>query len=159
MTYERKALAWLTFFALFLAFVWLLSDILLPFVVGLIIAYFLDPIADRLCRAGMSRVIATTLIMVVMIVLILFLFLFLVPLIASEIRDLIAGIPDQLQAMRSALEDLARRWFGDKFPVFQAELERTVADWSKDWSSYATGVLKSIWSGGLAVVNFLSLIL
>ncbi len=159
MSYERKALAWMSLFALFLAFIWLLGDILLPFVVGLIIAYFLDPVADRLCRAGCSRVFATSLIMITLVFVILFLLLFLVPLIASEVRDMVAAIPEQLQAIRVALEDLARRWTGDKFPAFQEELKRTVANWSSDWTAYASGFLKSLWSGGLALVNFLSLIL
>lgn len=159
MSYERKALAWLTLCLLFLVFVWMFSAILLPFVVSLIIAYFLDPIVDRICRWGFSRAFATTVIMVSLVFVVLFLVLFMVPLIVNETRQLAAGIPDQLQSLRGALEDLARSWLGDKFPQFQAELERTVAGWSNDWSTYASGVVKSVWSGSLAVVNFLSLIL
>ena len=97
--------------------------------------------------------------MITLVFVILFLLLFLVPLIASEVRDMVAAIPEQLQAIRVALEDLARRWTGDKFPAFQEELKRTVANWSSDWTAYASGFLKSLWSGGLALVNFLSLIL
>jgi len=159
MTYERKALAWLFLFALFIGFVWLFSDILLPFVVGLIIAYFLDPVADRICRAGFSRAFATTVIMVGLVIVILFLVLFMVPLIANETRQLVEGIPEQLQSLRTALEDIARTWLGDRFPTFQMELERMVAEWSGSWTKYASGFLKSVWSGSLAIVNFLSLIL
>jgi len=159
MSYERKALAWMSLFALFLAFVWLLGGILLPFVVGLIIAYLLDPVADRLCRAGCSRTIATILITVTLVIVVLFLVLFLVPLVASEVRDMIRAIPEQLEVIRGALEDLARRWAGDRFPAFQDVLKRAVANWSNDWTVYASGVLKSLWSGSLALVNFLSLFL
>ncbi len=159
MSYERKAMAWLALFGLCLAFIWLFSDILLPFVVGLIVAYFLDPLADRICRAGFSRVIATTIIMISLVFILLFLILFMVPLIANELRQLIEGFPGQLQSLRIALEDLARSWLGDRFPAFQAELQRSISGWSKDWTGYASGVLKSVWSGSLAVVNFLSLIL
>ena len=95
MSYERKVLAWLIIGTLFIAFIWLFRDILLPFVVGLIIAYFLDPIADRLCRAGISRVIATTLIMVVLVLAGLFLILFLVSLVVSEIA--LVGIGCDIQ--------------------------------------------------------------
>ena len=38
---------------------WFLGDVLLPFVLGGAIAYFLDPVADRLERLGLSRVAAT----------------------------------------------------------------------------------------------------
>ena len=34
---------WVGAAAVFLLFLWLLNDILLPFVVGIVVAYFLDP--------------------------------------------------------------------------------------------------------------------
>ena len=37
---------------------WLLSDVLLPFVAGMALAYLLDPLADRLERLGVSRLVA-----------------------------------------------------------------------------------------------------
>ena len=43
----------------FLLLLWFLGDVMLPFLVGGAIAYFLDPVADRLQRAGLSRVAAT----------------------------------------------------------------------------------------------------
>ncbi|MGB1463579.1 MAG: AI-2E family transporter, partial [Parvibaculales bacterium] len=36
-----------------------LSDIMLPFVLGFALAYFLDPLADRLEALGMRRSLAT----------------------------------------------------------------------------------------------------
>ena len=41
--------------AVFLLVMWFLGDVLLPFVLGMAIAYLLDPVADRLERMGMSR--------------------------------------------------------------------------------------------------------
>jgi len=38
---------------------WVLGNVLLPFVMGGAIAYLLDPTADRLERLGLSRVLAT----------------------------------------------------------------------------------------------------
>ncbi|MEL6288452.1 MAG: AI-2E family transporter [Pseudomonadota bacterium] len=159
MTYQQKAVAWLVIFALITAFIWLFSEILLPFIAALILAYLLDPVADRLTGLGIPRVIATTLIVAGLIVFLLFLILFLAPLVVNEVRQLAAAIPDQLAALRTALEDVARRGLGDRFPEFQAELERSISELSVDWSQYATGVLQSVWSGSLAVVNFFSIIL
>lgn len=45
-----------------LALLWFLGDVLLPFVLGSAMAYFLDPVADKLERMGLSRVAATALI-------------------------------------------------------------------------------------------------
>ena len=51
--------------AVFFVLLYLLGDVMLPFVVGAAIAYFLDPIADRLQRRGLTRVASTTLISLV----------------------------------------------------------------------------------------------
>ena len=48
--------------AVFFVVLWFLGDVLLPFVLGGAIAYFLDPVADRLERMGASRVAATAII-------------------------------------------------------------------------------------------------
>ena len=51
---------WLGAAVVFVLLLWLLNDILLPFVVGMAVAYFLDPIVVRLQRMGLSRTWATT---------------------------------------------------------------------------------------------------
>ena len=48
--------------AVFFLALWLLGGVLLPFFVGGAVAYFLDPIADRLEKLGLGRALATTLI-------------------------------------------------------------------------------------------------
>ena len=58
MTLERQVVFWLAALAVFVAVLWLLSDILLPFVAGMALAYLLDPLADRLERLGVSRALA-----------------------------------------------------------------------------------------------------
>ena len=60
MTLGRQAAFWIGVLLLILLFFWVFSEILLPFILGLALAYLLDPIADRLERAGMSRFWATS---------------------------------------------------------------------------------------------------
>ncbi|GAA0294339.1 AI-2E family transporter [Rhodovulum strictum] len=45
--------------AVFLGLLWVLGDVIMPFIVGMAVAYFLDPVADRLERLGLSRAGAT----------------------------------------------------------------------------------------------------
>ena len=56
---SQQAKYWGLSTAVFLLLLWLLGDILLPFFVGAAVAYFLDPVADRLETAGLSRAMAT----------------------------------------------------------------------------------------------------
>ena len=47
MSFERQLAFWLATYVVIIVLLWLLSDILLPFVAGMVIAYLLDPLADK----------------------------------------------------------------------------------------------------------------
>ena len=50
MTIRRPVAFWIAALATLIALVWLLHDILLPFVAGMVVAYLLDPLASRIER-------------------------------------------------------------------------------------------------------------
>src|SRR5690554_5474506 len=54
----QQVLIWVSVLLAFLIVMWLLSGILLPFLVGAGVAYFLDPLVGRLHRWGVPRVLA-----------------------------------------------------------------------------------------------------
>src|SRR3546814_6644845 len=60
LTGQQRTLAWVALVALFLLCIYALRDILLPFVMGMAFAYFLDPVCDWIERRGVSRTVATT---------------------------------------------------------------------------------------------------
>ena len=60
---RRQLVFWLLAAVVFIAFVYVFSSILLPFVAGMVLAYFLDPVADWLERLGLSRTAATLVIL------------------------------------------------------------------------------------------------
>ncbi len=53
MSVRGQMIYWLFALAALIAFVWLLSSILLPFVAGIAVAYFLDPPTDKLEARGL----------------------------------------------------------------------------------------------------------
>ena len=85
MTRQRQNLYWLLAFAVFLLAVYLLRSILLPFVLGIAVAYFLDPVADWLERRRLSRTLAATLLTIVFLVGVGLFFALLVPLLQSQL--------------------------------------------------------------------------
>ena len=56
---REQAKYWGIALAVFFLALWYLAAVMLPFLVGGAMAYFMDPIADRLERAGFSRIAAT----------------------------------------------------------------------------------------------------
>ena len=79
---------------IFLASVWLLGNVLMPFVIGGAIAYFLDPVADRLETAGLSRAMATAVITVAGILVFVILALLVIPALVDQAVSLIEIAPE-----------------------------------------------------------------
>ena len=63
---------------------WFLSDILMPFLLGGAIAYFLDPVADRLQRLGLSRLLATVSITIGVVVAFIVLAFMVIPTLVQQ---------------------------------------------------------------------------
>ncbi|MEL7079997.1 MAG: AI-2E family transporter [Pseudomonadota bacterium] len=70
--------------AVFLLLLWFLGNQLLPFVLGAAIAYFLDPVADKLERMGCSRVVAVGLITLGAILVFVIMALLVVPTLVEQ---------------------------------------------------------------------------
>src|SRR6056297_1251354 len=97
--------------AVFVALLWLLGDVLLPFVLGGAIAYFLDPVADRLERAGLSRAAATALITIATLLVFVIGALLVIPALVNQTVQLV----DQLPAMAGKLRDFVQTRFPSAF--------------------------------------------
>ncbi len=95
---------WLSGAVILAAVLWLLGDVLLPFIIGLALAYLLDPIADRLEAAGLSRVLATLLITLVAVIVVLILIAVLIPLLIGQLVGLAEELPEYLQQLQKFAE-------------------------------------------------------
>lgn len=80
--------------AVFFLVLWVLDDVILPFVLGAAIAYFLDPVADRLERAGCSRAVAVAIITFFALLLFVVLALLIVPMLVTQAASLIDSVPE-----------------------------------------------------------------
>ncbi len=87
----------------FLVLLWFLGGVLLPFIVGGAIAYFLDPIADRLERLGLSRVAATTVISLIVLLAVVLLVLAVIPTLVNQLTALINAAPDIAKRLQGFL--------------------------------------------------------
>jgi predicted PurR-regulated permease PerM len=76
-----------------------LSVILLPFVLGFTLAYFLDPLADRLERVGLPRLVATNVITFAFGFMVLAGLVFGLPALAAELGGMVERIPVYTQRL------------------------------------------------------------
>ena len=94
--------------AVFVVVLWLLGNVLLPFLVGGAIAYFLDPVADRLERLGLSRALATATITLLAILIFVALMLLVVPLLIQQTGQLMNTAPQLFENLQ--------RFLSERFP-------------------------------------------
>jgi predicted PurR-regulated permease PerM len=88
--------------ALFAFFVvlWFLGSVILPFLVGGALAYFLDPVADRLERLGLSRVAATSVITLMGVMVLALMILAVIPTLIEQLTALINAAPEIARKMQ-----------------------------------------------------------
>ncbi|KGM50510.1 AI-2E family transporter [Pseudooceanicola atlanticus] len=89
--------------AIFLLALWWLGDVILPFVLGGAVAYFLDPVADRLEAMGASRALATGIITLVALLIFVVLLLLVVPTLINQAIDLFNIAPKVFQDFQAFL--------------------------------------------------------
>jgi phosphatidylglycerophosphate synthase len=113
---RRQIFFWLLALGLFIAFMMVFRSILLPFIAGMALAYFLDPVADWFERRGLSRLMATIVILLAFIALFAISLIVIIPVLVTQAADLGGRIPGyitQLQELLSSestiMPDLVQR--------------------------------------------------
>ena len=94
MPVHQQAKFWGIAAAIFFAALWGLGNVILPFVVGGAVAYFMDPVADRLERMGLSRTAATSVISIIALLIFVLLSLLIIPMLLRQLIQLVNEAPN-----------------------------------------------------------------
>ena len=156
MLVKRQVAFWAAALAGFIAALWLLRDILLPFVAGLVLAYLLAPVTDRLDRLGLKRVLAALLIIGTFIVVLVVLVILLAPILIGQLGGLAENLPGYVSRLQSLITDPNRPWLrkllGATFD------DATIGDLVKQATGGLAVFVRSLWSGGQALLSVFSLL-
>jgi len=142
-----------------LILLWAFQSILPPFVIGMAVAYFLDPICDRLQRIGLSRTLATTVVTLLFVIFIGVLLGLLVPLVVGEIAQLVRQLPTYFEQFRARMEELSRLMEAQLDPFILDQIGQFLAGSQQRLTEWITGLARNIVSGGFALFHVLSLLL
>ncbi|TGQ12125.1 AI-2E family transporter [Mesorhizobium sp. M2E.F.Ca.ET.166.01.1.1] len=154
---RRQVFFWLATAVLLALFLYVFSGILLPFVAGMVLAYFLDPVADWLQRLGLSRLMATVVILIAFIVVVVLALVILVPVLATQMADFARKLPEYLTRLQSLITSFDPKWLEQRFGVNAAGLRDGLNSLLTSGFSLLTTVFTSIWSSGVALVSVVSL--
>jgi predicted PurR-regulated permease PerM len=156
---NRSAFFWLTLGLLFFVFIFLIRGILLPFVVGMLAAYLLDPAADRLEARGFSRSVSTLLITGFFFLVLAIIFIVIPPVIVNQLSGLIAALPDYLNAFHAKYDARMAQWMGHLPTAEMESIRQAAADSSGKLVAFFAGFLSSVFQSGLVIANVLALML
>lgn len=158
MTSEKRAIFWIGGLVITGFLIHVLSGILLPFVAGMLTAYFLDPLADRLEAKKIPRGIATALILLAFFMVVTGVFMLLLPMLQRQITELAVLMPGMIEAARQYIEPMLREFLAGLPPDAMAEIKTNVGNFAGNAAKWVTEVLAGLWSGGVALFNVLSLL-
>lgn len=158
MTSAQRYRFWFIGLAVCLGALYLLSGMLLPFVAGMAIAYFLDPLADRLERAGLSRMAATSVITAMFFLIVVLVLIILVPLIEDQVVAFAQKVPGYLDTINDRIQPLLAELKRRLSPRDLEKLRSSAGEYAGTAMSWLGGVVRGVLTGSLAVVNVLSLV-
>lgn len=153
MTLRRQLGFWIGALGVFILTIWVLSGMLLPFLAGLAVAYFLDPVADWLERRGLPRWAAASAILLMFIVVLVLSMVVIIPILANQLLGLIAKFPTYVTQFQAIVAQLSEGWLGrfvgDRLP----DIQKSLSDFIGQGASLASGIAGSLLSGGQALLG------
>lgn len=158
MTLQRQMGFWLAALAVLILLLWLLQDILLPFAAGFVLAYFLDPVADALERLGLPRIAATALILAIAVLGVVASILLLAPVLGDQAQRLAQDLPGLLKLLVTRIDEVTPQRLKDIIAHTDGSVTGSVGDIAGKATSWLVTVIQSIWSGGQALINLVSLL-
>jgi len=158
MTVARPTLFWITIAILALLMLVLLRPILLPFAIGMMLAYLLAPVVDRLEHVGIKRSLAALMVVLLLVVGFVGLVLVILPALVGELRFFVDEFPRYVIRVQALMTDTSRPWLhalmGQELRIEQSATHAMAAM----GSAWLDELLRSAWSGGKALFSILSLL-
>ncbi len=155
---KRHILFWLGVLVGFILFLWFFSSILLPFVAGMALAYFLDPVADWLERRGLSRTMATIVILVCFVTIFALALMLVIPIIISQFTQFAAALPGYITELQQIISSPQTSFLP---PWISSQIETVKENFSQVLSQgagFVGSLLAQIWNSGKAIVDVMSLL-
>ncbi|MEM7723055.1 MAG: AI-2E family transporter [Pseudomonadota bacterium] len=147
---RQQLIYWGIATVVFLLLLWALGQVILPFIVGMAIAYFLDPVADRLEALGLSRAMATTVISLLVLAVVVLAGLVVIPLLIQQTTDLVQAAPGLFNQLWTFLTERFPSVLDETSPIRQS-----LASLGETIQSRGGELLQTALTSAAGVVNIL----
>jgi predicted PurR-regulated permease PerM len=169
MRIEWQIAFWLAVLALFGVFGYMFAGVLAPFVASFALGYVLDPVVTRLQRMGLNRLSATLVILAIFLILSAVLIFTLGPILGRQLVGFAETLPEYATKLQSLIageiahlmQNYGGDWlkkYGIDLPASADELQKTVGGFLGQGTQYLGNFLRSLWTGGQALVGIIALV-
>ncbi|WP_421723902.1 AI-2E family transporter [Bauldia sp.] len=158
MSLNRQIIFWVATLAVLVIFLLVFRAILLPFVGGMALAYLLDPVADWFQRRGLNRLAATLIILVMSVIVFVAVLVLIVPVLVNQFVLLIANMPAYIDQLEVLIQSLLQSGWAERLGVNPEEVRNSVGTFLTQGTTWISTFVGSVWSGGLAFVNVIALL-
>ncbi|SEG10677.1 Predicted PurR-regulated permease PerM [Marinobacterium lutimaris] len=137
--------------------VYLLAPILSPFLVGALLAYLTDPVADRLEARGASRTLAVVIVFLFLSLIMVAAVLLLIPQLSEQIQTMIRQIPLALDVLHNRLLPWIENTLG--VPINRPDIDSVREFFRSHWQqtgNLAAQIMGSLTRSGLAVAAWVA---
>lgn len=155
---RRQVFFWLVTLAIFVVFLMLFSSVLLPFIAGMALAYFLDPVADRLERIALSRLMATVVILVSFVVVFVLSLMIIIPVLASQLNEFIQRVPSYITQLQTFIATSNASWLPDWVDGQMGTIQENFSRYLSEGVGFLGTLVEQIWNSGKALLDIASLL-
>ena len=150
---------WLLTFIAFIVIVWALKPMLLPFVAGMTLAYFLNPVVNNLSRLKFPRWLGTFIVLLAFSLFVVIIVLLLLPLLQSQIGALIAALPGYIESARTHALPSIERLVGHLSNDDVNKIRDAAGQYAGDAVNWVGKLLQNVISSGFALFDILTLLI
>ena len=159
ITLRNQVLIWIAIAVISLVVIWTFRGILLPFVVGMVLAYILNPLVNLVERTRLNRGWSAAIVLLIVLSIIVGLMIVVVPLVYQQVFGLAFRLPGYVGQLR----DLANQWIPalNKWlgPERALQLETSLTDVLNNLPALTATVTAYVAQSGLTVLSGITIII
>src|SRR5690606_10323520 len=106
---------------------------------------------------GLSRIMATVVILFAFLIVLTLAFVILVPILASQMADFAGKLPEYLTRLQALITSYDPEWLKERFGVDASSLRDGLNSLLTSGFGLRTARFQSIWTSGMALVSVISL--
>lgn len=153
----KQTIFWILVLILFILFLRIFRSILPPFIFGIILAYFLNPVINFLQKFGFSRLWGTVIITIFVIILFIILLTIFIPIISLELQQfVVTALPSYIAKIQLLISKQNFEWIekylGRDTDAIHSNIQ-AILGYSSD---FLKSILNSLLSSGKFIVDFVT---